>query len=161
MMLRGKNMGTFARWMPLSLLMGVSVILLSAGHCPPKYTAEPPEARPFCPSLSDKQFEKCGCHPRVAATIDILQATNLPQNTRRKLERCLEHGSGLSVSIRDSELGSVEGTLAGCVREEIEINSEVQRAVNEIALRIVERAAGEREICAWQNCAYGRQDECF
>lgn len=149
-------MSAFKYWV---CFVGAAALSCCASSVPPVAKSADSDGQ-ACPSLSRARFESCGCHPNSRVTVDVMQSTNLAENTRRKISKCLDVVASGGLNLHQTSVGSISANLNGCLKQEIEINPEVQEAVNSIAKQVIDRAPSEVEICRWQNCVYGANESC-
>ena len=149
-------------------LIGFAIASLAAACAVPSQTSQFEQKedkvisgeRSPCISMTLKQFNQCGCHPRVAASLDVMDSAGLPETARRELERCISGETQARAKVGGRQIGEIEGALKTCLSQKIEINESVTNSLGEISKLIAARAPSSSEICNWSRCVYGPDAKC-
>lgn len=159
-MLRLSSLGSFV-WLV--------AIAVSAAACPAPASAPMSELnnaklvageRPPCISMPLMKFKMCGCHPRVASALDVMDGAGLQETARAELERCLSGESQARAKIGGRQIGEIEGALKTCLSQKVSVNESVASALTDIAKIISSRPPSAAETCNWSKCVYGPDATC-
>ncbi len=113
-----------------------------------------------CVSMPLDKFKTCGCHPRVASALDVMDGAGLQETARAELERCLSGESQARAKVGGRQIGEIEGALKTCLSQKVSVNESVASALGDIAKVISSRPPTAAETCNWSKCVYGPDASC-